>query len=492
MMSFFLILLTLLGPVVPGALSAAVARPPASSPPQSLSDRLELTLPQAVDRAIRIGDESRAAAAQVDVADAQVTIARSTGLPQLRFNGSQSHVIESARAAAVGSIFNQPNTYTANATLSQTLFQGGKIVAGSRAASDLRNSARLDQTEVASQVSLDVQRAYLQVLFASTFAEIQDTSLALAQQRYLQTVQFEKAGRASRYDVLRASVERANIQPTAIQAHSDVELSLVELRRLVNLPPDQPLKLTTRLDSASVLAWVARLRADEGTLNRAAVRSAELVTAARHAGIVVARADLFPTVSISGLLGGQAFPLTGFPTSRGRFDTIPCADGSTTKVCTRQNGGWFGDKSFGVQVALPVFDGLRAKGAIDLAGAQARLADIQLAQTRERVASEAAAGRAELDRAEALFAARGQNASEAAEAYRLASLRQSRGLATQLEVSDAQLALTLARTNAARAVYDLYLAAAAYARALGRPPQGFDLPSTTTHTAMPLPVKRVP
>lgn len=475
MMSFFLLLLAIQGPVVREAsVSTPIPR-----------DSLVLTLPQAVDRAIRIGDESRAAAAQLDVTDAQVTIARASGLPQLRLNSSQSHVVQSARASAVGAIFNQPNTYTANATLSQTLFQGGKIMAGSRAAGELKNAARLDQTEVAAQVSLDVQRAYLQALFAATYAEIQDTSLALAQQRLTQTMQFEKAGRASRYDVLRAGVERANIQPTVIQAHSDFELALVDLRRLINVPSDQPLKLTTRIDTASVLSWIARLRADEGLMNRAAIRSAELVAQARHNGVSVARADLFPTVTVSGLLGGQAFPLSGFPTSRGRFEPIPCADGLTTRVCTAQNGGWFSDKSFGVQIGVPIFDGLRAKGAIDLAGAQARLADIQLAQTRERVASEAAAARAELNRAEALFAAQGQNASEAAEAYRLASLRQSRGLATQLEVSDAQLALTLARTNQARAVYDLYLAAAGYARALGGPPQAFDLPSTTTRTALP-------
>jgi HAE1 family hydrophobic/amphiphilic exporter-1 len=473
MMPLFLLLLALQAPAV-------------------AADSLPLSLPQAVDRAIRVGDETRAAAAQVDVADAQVTIARAQGLPQLRLNGSQSHVVQSARASAVGAIFNQPNTYTANAQLSQTLFQGGKIIAGSRAASAVRGSARLDQTETAAQVSLDVQRSYLEALFAATYAEIQDSSLALAEQRLAQTVQFEKAGRASRYDVLRAGVERANIQPTVIQAHSDVELALVELRRLINVRFDQPLKLTTQLDTASVVSWVQQLRNDEGRINRAAIRSAELVSQARHSGVTIARADLFPTVTLSGVVGAQAFPLNGFPNSRGRIEVIPCADGSTTRVCTQQNGGWFGDKSFGVTVGWPIFDGFRAKGAIDLASAQARLADLQLAQTRERVASEVATARAELDRAQALFAARGQNASEAAEAYRLASLRQSRGLATQLEVSDAQLALTLARTNTARAVYDLYLAAAGYARALGRPPQAFDLPSTTARTALPNQATRAP
>ncbi len=186
-------------------------------------------------------------------------------------------------------------------------------------------------------------------------------------------------------------------------------------------------------------------------------------------------------------MGAQAFPLSGFPTGRGRLDPVPCPAGSdATRVCTRQNGGWFGDRSFGVAVGLPIFDGFRARGAISLASAQAQVADLQLAQTRERVASEAATASAELDRAEALFTARGQNAGEAEEAFRLAMLRQSRGLAIQLEVADAQLALTIARTNEARAIHDLYIAAAVYARAIGRPPHFFDMPRDL-RTALPAP-----
>ncbi len=451
------------------------------------SDSVLLSLPEAVERALKTGDEARAAAAQLDVTEAQVTIARSVGLPQLRFNGSQSRVFESARASAVGSIFNQPYTYTANASLSQTLFQGGRVLAGSRAASDVRGAARFDEIETAAQVSLDVQRAYLQAQFTATIAEIQDTALALAGQRVAQTLQFEKAGQASRYDVLRANVERANLQPVAIQAHSDFELALVELKRLINVPFKQPVKLTTRIDTASVAQWIARLRSTPSAADRATLRSAELTARARHSAVTVARADLFPTISITGLLGAQAFPQSGFPTTRGRISTVPCPEGSTAgRVCTSQNGGWFNDRSMGISMSLPIFDGLRAKGAIDLAAAQARLADLQLAQTRERVAADEARARAELDRAEAAFKAQGQNAAEAAEAFRLASLRRSHGLATQLEVADAQLALTLAKTNEARAVYDLHLAAAGYARSIGLPPQNFDLRSVPVRTSIPV------
>lgn len=434
------------------------------------ADSLALSIEDAVARAIRVGDEARAAGAQVEIADAQVTIARAAGLPQLRLSGSQSHVSESARAQAVGSIFNQPNTYTAAANFSQALFQGGKIMAGSRAASAVRNAARLDEAETKAQVALDVQRAYLQVLFAKRLAEIQEAGLTLAGERVKQAQQFEAAGRAARYDVLRARVEQANLEPVAIQARSDVELSMLDLKRLANIPSAQPLKLTSSIDTLAIREIAARVTAAPALQDRPALRSAEALVQARKAGVRVAKADLLPTISLNGVIGGQAFPLTGFPNRRGALEVVPCPAGSVAgRVCTQQNGGWFGDKSFGLTMSWPIFDGLRAKGAIDLAQANERLAELQLSQTRERVELDVSRGRAELDRAQALYAARKTNAQEADEAFRLATLRYSRGLGTQLEVSDAQLALTTAQTNEARAIFDLYLAAATLARALGQP-----------------------
>src|SRR5688500_8349357 len=97
-------------------------------------DTLRLSLADAVTRAVRFGDEVRLADAQIEVTGAQLAQARASGLPQLRMAGSFGHIYENARAQAVGQIFNQPNTFNANVNLSQTVFQGGRIVAGYRAA----------------------------------------------------------------------------------------------------------------------------------------------------------------------------------------------------------------------------------------------------------------------------------------------------------------------------------------------------------------------
>ena len=463
-----LVIALALGPALP-------AQSPASSPS---SDTLRLSLGDAVSMAMRQSDEVGIASAQADVAEALYGSARANLLPQLRLNSTYTHVFESARGQAVGSVFNQPNTYSGNLNLAQTLFQGGRLVSATRAADAARDAAHFDEREQRSLVTLQVARSYLQVLFTDRIAELQAENLTLASNRLAQVEQFERAGRAARYDVLRSRVERANIEPLAIQARSDRELALLDLKRLLNVPVDQPIALVTKVDSAAAAALVAAAADSTAIPDRASVRSAELNAAAKRLGISMARADFYPAISVFFQSGYQAFPGIGqgFPRSAGELTFEACPVGTAAgKVC--QNGGWFSDRQAGLNISMPIFDGFRVKSNLDLAQAQARLADLQLRQQREAVSVDVARARAELRRAGAVFAARQQNSQEANEAFQLATLRFSRGLSTQLEVSDAQVALLTARSTEARATYDLFLASADLARSLGRP---IPLPSSAT------------
>jgi outer membrane protein len=449
----------------------------------SASDTVRLSLDQAVTLGLRQSDEIGLANAQIDLADAQYTSARANMLPQLRFNGAYTHVYESARGSAVGAVFNQPNTYTANTQLSQTLFQGRRLVSATRAANDTRQAAREDEREERANVAVQIQRAYLQALYTARIAQLQDTNLVLASNRLAQIEQLQRGGQAARYDVLRARVERSNLEPAAIQARNDHELALLDLKRLLNVPITKPTALTSQIDRSAIASVLSTADDTTGVADRAALRSAELNATARRLGITVARADYYPQLSVFFQQGYQAFPPIGmgFPTSRGALSAEACPPGSAAgRVC--QNGGFFSDRQLGLNVSLPIFDGFRVKSNVELAQAQARVADLQLQQQRETIALDVARSRAELRRSRAAFAARQQNSAEAQEAFQLASLRFTRGLSTQLEVSDAQLALLTAQSTEARATYDLFLASADLARALGRP---IPLPSATTTPPTP-------
>ncbi len=452
---------------VPSPAPAAVTTP-------GLADTTRLSLPEAVGVALSSSDEVQQAIALTEIADAQVTTARAGALPQLRFNSGYTHQFANARAAIVGSVFNQPNSYTSTFSFSQPLFQGGRLLAASRAATDVRAASRLTAAETRATVTLTVQRAYLNALVTARLAELQARNLQLSTERLTQVEQFEKAGRAARYDVLRARVERANIEPLVIQARNDHALAMLELKRLLNIPVERPVALTTTLDPAATRTLAARIGAEAESAplpaGRAALQAAEATLRARREGVAIARADFLPTLAFQATGGFTALPPAGqnrFPTTRGFASNALCPAGSAaTRVC--QNGGWFEDGSFGFTFSLPIFDGLRAKGNLDLAQANRRLAELELQQTREEVAVDVARTRAELARAEATFDARRATSAEAEEAFRLATLRFNRGLSTQLEVTDAQLALLTAQTGEARAVAELHLATADLARALGR------------------------
>ena len=449
-------------------------------------DTLRLSLPEAVTLALRDADEVKRANADVAITEAQVTTSRAGALPQIRLTGTYNHVLANARARAVNQVFNQPNTYNVNANFSQTLFQGGREFASWRAARRVREASRLTAGETRAEVAVGVLRAYLAASLAERFEHIRGENLILASQRVTQSEQLFTAGRVARYDVLRSRVERANLEPLVIQAQNDREIALLELRRLLNLPPEAPIDLTTTIDSTTVpLILTAAARTDDDASGRASIRAAELTVRARRDAISIARADWLPTISVFFQTGVQAFPQSGFPPGRGQTASRFCPDGSPAdRVC--QNGGWFGDRTLGVNFSWPLFDGLRAKGAIDLAQAQLEVAEIALAQEREAVALEVARARAELNRSRSVFAARRQTVTEADETFRLASLRYSRGIGTSLEVSDSQLQLLISQTDEAQSAVDLYLAAAELARALGRPiplPGGTEISPQTTANA---------
>jgi len=460
------------------------------------ADTLRLSIEDAVTRMLRSSDEARAAWQLVESADAQVTSARAAALPQLRLTSSYQQVLKNARAEMVSQVFGQKYTYNTTLNAQQALFQGGRIVSAAMAASSVRNAARMDLAETRARLAVDIQRAYFNAAYLAKLAELQAQNLELSTNRVAQTEQLFAAGRVARFDLLRARVERANLEPLALQAASDRDVAILEVRRLLDLPVEQPLLLTSTLEPKLVRALAERANADAAPeAPRASVRSAELSLRAKQASVRVSRADLLPQLNMSFNFGYLALPTAnGFPTVMGRLIESACPPGSAAgKVC--QNNGWFPDRNFTFTFSWNVFDGLRAKGNLDLAQAQAKIAEISLIQAREAATLDVSRSRNELARAIAAFAARQDNSAQADEAYQLAVLRYQRGMGTQLEVSDAQYQLLTARSTEVKATFDLYLAVADLARVRGRDiplPNGTSIPvATDSRHALtgPLPIR---
>jgi outer membrane protein TolC len=446
------------------------------------ADTVRLTVADALVRVLRESDEMKIGLAQLSVTDAVVTQARASGLPALNLRGSYTQQNKNARATIVSTgIFGQSHSYVTSLSLTQPVFQGGRVFAAMRAANDARDAARHNLAETRAMLTLGTHAAYLGAILARELVEIQEQNAALADDRLAQVTSLEKAGRAARYDVLKARVDRANLEPALLDARNAERFAVIELKQLLNLrEPNTVLVLTQELDTAALRASVIAIvnAVNNGPITRSSVRAAEATVDVRREGVRIARADFMPTLSLFLNNGYTALPSSGgFPTRWGQTSAANCPSGSDpNRVC--QNNGWYPDQTFGVQLTWAIFDGFRTKGNVDLASAQERVSRASLDLTREQALVEMAAARAEFNRAEAVYNSLHTNASEADESYRIAALRFERGLGTQLEVKDAQFALLNARVNAARATTDYYLAAAELARS-----HGHEIPPPPTRPA---------
>src|SRR5690606_4937143 len=106
-----------------------------------------------------------------------------------------------------------------------------------------------------------------------------------------------------------------------VQAENARSLALLNLKRLVNLPMEADVVLTTSLtaaDAALPAPTAVALPAleDAGPLlaRRASLRAAEQQVAIREEQVDIARAAFLPVVALTGNFQRQAFP-TGFTPS---------------------------------------------------------------------------------------------------------------------------------------------------------------------------------
>ena len=497
-----LVHLLAIGAIAGATLASSAGAQNPSGVPRLPSDTIgiPLTVEEAVARAVDGSEEVRLARATVNLAGEQVTAARSAALPQLdavvnytrtfaspfggggitipdsmKFEPDPSAPIDervayledNAEKAALGALgglfgnlpFGRENSYIAALSGSQLLYSGGRTGAAMAIARSYEEAARLTYRERVAEIELQVRRAYYSAALAHELEAI--ATAALAQARSFleqQRLRFE-VGTASELDLLRAEVSAENLQPQVVQARNAAELAMLDLKRLIDVPLNQPIRLATGLQAPALTTSITREAALEETSRRAAVEAAEEQVTIRQQQVRIARGAFLPELRLSVNYGGQLFP------------TSPFSIGGAT---------WNKDISATVGLQIPIFSGLRRQAELAQARIAVEQATLELGQLREAVQLEYEQARGERERALASIAARQRTVEQASRVHDLTVLRYESGLATQLEVSEARLALLQARTNVAQAIADYYIADAGYTRALG-----IQTPPRATVPAMP-------
>ncbi|MDB4908566.1 MAG: outer rane efflux protein [Gemmatimonadetes bacterium] len=476
-------------PLLCALLAAGTARALDAQAPAPVSrDSTALSLEDAVSRAISGSDEIRLARSQVELASTQVRSARSGAFPQLSaqlgytrtfasaFSGGGSSIsipdslrfspdstlsiaervkylekhVPSAGLASLGSLFGnlpfgQANAYTATLSGSQALYSGGRLGAAGKIATEYLESARLTLNEQAADIELQVRSAYFRARLAQELASISGAAVAQAE-RFLATERVRlSSGLGSELDVLRAEVALANLQPQQISATNAADVAMLDLKRLINIPLAQPLRLVTTLDVPTMLATADSTGSLETLSRRASIAAEERQVRIRQQQVSIARSAYLPSVSLVFNYGKLLYPTGVFSF----------------------NQDWRTDFTAGLTVNVPIFNGNRTAAEVAQAQVALNQEQLRLSQLRENVQIEYERARGERERARSSIEARQRTVQQAQRVYDLTVLRYDQGLASQLEVSESRLSLLQARSNLAQAVADYQIANATLSRALG-------------------------
>lgn len=361
----------------------------------------------------------------------------------------------SAALGALGGLFTnvpigQRNTYLGTLNVSQSLFDW-RAVAGLKAAREIERSQSVQLSDRTLDVVLQIVVAYNSAVLNERLAAIAASAFEEADKQYAQVKLREAAGNASRLEVLRAAVDRDNLEPQRIQALNARDLAALELKRLIDVPLTMPLRLVDTLSAEAlrpVPAEVLDAIAENAPRRRPSLELARRLIAINEQRVAAAKAASLPTVSLTGAFGKQAFPAAGLP-SRGEL---------------RDN--WL----VGVGVNIPIFSGGQRTADVRDAEELLRQSRLQLAQAEKQATLDLTQQRAEIGRAQAAIDARRQTARQAAESYELTVLAYEKGNTTALQVSDARLQWRQAQVNEAQAVFDYIAALSRYLRAAGVAP----------------------
>ncbi len=417
-----------------------------------------LSLTEAVNQALQQNSDILRGKDDLEAAYGVVVQTRAIALPKLQLNGNYRYdqAIEtfpfpaSTNLPGAASRFRpSEHQWSGNLRLLQSIYEGGRINSSLRAARLTRQQALLQYQTVVADTVLNVRVAYDDVLLGAQQITVQEASLELLQKELQDTTRRFEAGTVPNFNVLRAQVEVANARPRLIRARNTYRNGKNALANLLgfHLPPavleDIPLRLTGKLEAEPYeLALPAAIaQALERRTELAVLRKSEQLG---KENIINAQSGYKPSVQI----------FTGYGGRNSSFFTDLARDVS----------GW----NAGLQVSWNIFDGFLTQGKVRESRARYHRSRVDLDDAARRVELEVRTAYSNFIEAKEVLESQKKVQEQAEESSRLASSRYGAGTGTQLDVLNAQTALTEARTTQVQALHDYDVARARLDRAIGQ------------------------
>jgi outer membrane protein TolC len=433
------------------ALVAALLIILGSGPASSAQEKITLTLEKCISLALSQNPFYLASLERTDAAQARVRQAAAQFFPSLTAQGLQNldekvfvlefpSFIPGGRPQRVAIDFTKDYQFSLNFTL--PLFTGGRLTSGYRTAKLNYLSSQESSRQTTNETVFNVKRGYYNYLLAKQLVGVTEEALNLAEKTLQNVKDMFEVGMASRLDLLRAEVRVANLKPPLIQARNNVAVAELSLKTLLGLDVTQPVEVTGEMTYTPVEINLEQSLA-KAVLNRPELSQLQYQKQMAGEMIKIARADYLPTIALSG----------NYNTWADRF-----AFGKNN---------WQNFYAFNLVLSIPLFNGLQTPAKVAESQALIREIDFTEKGLVNNIKFEVQAAYLTLNNAQEALLSQEKNIDAARESVRVAELNYGEGLITITDLGAAQVALSEARINYLRAIYEYTVSLAQLEKAVG-------------------------
>ncbi len=324
------------------------------------------TLEKCVDYALEHNIEVQQRLLEVRQGELAVCEQKDQVLPRLSGYGSENFSF--GRGLTADNTYANRNTssFSVGAQLSLPLFQGLRVVRGTKY-SNTSLRVLVEQSEaVKDNVTINVIAQYLQALYARENLEVARMSLTVAKDELYRREQLLEAGKIPELDLYEARAQVSRDELTVVNAVNDSIMAVLDLANLLNLENDGSFDITPLEEEGDMSipsveqVWSAML------IDNHSLRAASIQREAAQQNVDLAKTGYIPTLSFSAGLGTNYYKTSGF------------------------NNESFGDqmrnnfsKSLGFSLNIPIFDGFSTRNSIARANLQQLNAELNMENTRQ-------------------------------------------------------------------------------------------------------------
>ena len=339
--------------------------------------------------------------------------------------------------------FGDVDNYSVGLTVTQPVFAGGSISARMNAARLFSLLTDENVREAVQELVYAAQYAYHDVLLSQHLVEISADAVRSAKAHLDSVKQKQRGGVASDFDVLRAEVELSNFQAEFIQNKNAIDIAKANLVKVMGVSQDSDFVLSDELKYLPLNVTMEKA-VEAAYRNRPDLYSREFDIKYQKEILKVIHSRYWPAINA--------------------YYTNTWSKPDPHSMMEIEWGhAW----QAGVMASLPIFDGFAREGEIITQKARVKQAQVDLIDAEETALFELTKALLSIENANEFVESQRLNLNRAREGLRLAEVGYKEGTNTQVEMIDAQAALTTARVNYYQAIYSHIIAKLYLQKAMG-------------------------